>query len=182
MSVLIEKTNANLVVMGMAERSLEQDILGNSTTAVIKSLNVPVLAVPQNARFISTSKILFACDALSLSAMKKFSWLQQVVGTLGAEIEFFSVEEKLDDLKREQDQILLNTTIKEEFKEVKYIYKTVKSNAVISEIHKEIKNCNADILVMVPRRHGFWDSLVHRSKTRIMAAGLQIPLLSFPNF
>lgn len=180
--LIIEETNANLVVMGMAERSLEQDILGNSTTSVIKNLDIPVLAVPQNARFISESKILYACDVLSLSAIKKFSWLRQIVETLGAEIEFFSIEGKLDNLKKEQEQILLNTTIKEEFKEVKYIYKTVKSNAVISEIHKEIKYCNADILVMAPRKYGFWDSLVHRSKTRIMAAGLHIPLLSFPNF
>ncbi|MCC9070774.1 universal stress protein [Flavobacterium sp. F-65] len=182
LSLIIEETNANLVVMGMAERSLEQDILGNSTTSVIKNLDIPVLAVPQNARFISASKILYACDVLSLSAIKKFSWLRQIVETLGAEIEFFSIEGKLDNLKKEQEQILLNTTIKEEFKEVKYIYKTVKSNAVISEIHKEIKYCNADILVMAPRKYGFWDSLVHRSKTRIMAAGLHIPLLSFPNF
>jgi nucleotide-binding universal stress UspA family protein len=179
---IIEDTNAELVVMGMAERSFEQELLGNSTTSVIKNLNIPVLAVPKNASFQNIQKILYACDTLSFSSIKRFSWLKDIVGNLGAELEFFSVDEKIDDLKQEQGVQLLNSSLEEEFKEVKYIYKTVKSNAVINEIKKEIKNYNADILVMVPQRYGFWDSLVHKSKTRIMAAGLDIPLLSFPNF
>ncbi|WP_281234056.1 universal stress protein [Flavobacterium gelatinilyticum] len=182
LSSILSNTGADLVVMGMAERSFEQELLGNSTTSVIKNLNIPVLAVPQNARFTSVSKILYACDTLSLSFIKRFNWIKGVIGSLGAEIEFFSVDAKLDDLKEEQSKMLLNSTIEKEFEAVKYLYKTVRSNAVINEIKKEIKNYEADILVMVPQKYGFWDSLVHKSKTRIMAAGLDIPLLSFPNY
>ncbi len=178
--LIITQTNANLVVMGMAERSLEQDLMGNSTTAVIKNLNIPVLAVPQNARFLNAKKILYACDTLSLSSIKRFTWIRRVIGNLGSEIEFFSVDEKLDEIKEEQGKVLLNSSIEKEFEDVKYIYKNVRSNAVINEIRKEIKNFEADILVMVPQKYGFWDSLVHKSKTRIMAAGLDIPLLSIP--
>lgn len=182
LSSLIELNKAELVVMGMAERSFEQELMGNSTTSVIKNLNTPVLAVPLNARFQNIKKILYACDTLSFSSIKRFSWLRSIVGNLGAEVEFFSVDAKLDDLKQEQDRLLLSSTLEQEFQQVKYLYKTVKSNAVINEIKKEINIYDADILVMVPQKYGFWDSLVHKSKTRIMAAGLDIPLLSFPNF
>lgn len=177
---IIEQTNADLVVMGMAERSLEQDLLGNTTTSVIKSLNIPILAVPQNARFQNAKKILYACDTLSLSSIRRFTWIREVIGNLGSEIEFFSVDEKLDEIREEQGKVLLNSSIGNNFEDVKYIYKNVRSNAVIDEIKKEIKNFEADILVMVPQKYGFWDSLIHRSKTRIMAAGLDIPLLSIP--
>ncbi|KAF2326512.1 universal stress protein [Flavobacterium ginsenosidimutans] len=179
---IIEQTNADAVVMGMAERSFEQELLGNSTTTAIKNLHIPVLAVPENARFQSIKKVLYACDSLSFSAIKKFSWIKSTLGDFGAEIEFFSVDEKLDDLKEEQHRILMNSNIEKEFEDVKYLYKTVRSNAVINEIRKEIKNYEADLLIMVPQKYGFWDSLVHRSKTRILAAGLDIPLLSFPNY
>lgn len=182
LAVLIDTTKAELIVMGMAERSFEQELLGNSTTSVIKNLHTPVLAVPLNARFQNIKKILYACDTLSFSSIKRFSWLRDMVGNIGAEVEFFSVNEKIDDLKQEQERLLLNSTLEEEFQEVKYLYKTVKSNSVINEIKKEINNYDADILVMVPQKYGFWDSLVHKSKTRIMAAGLSVPLLSFPNF
>jgi len=179
---IIDQTKADVVVMGMAERSFEQELLGNSTTSAIKNLNIPVLAVPGNARFQDIKKVLFACDNLSFSAIKKFSWIKNTLGDLGSEIEFFSVDDKLDDLKEEQHRILMNSNLEKEFEDVKYLYKTVKSNAVINEIKKEIKNYEADILIMIPQKYGFWDSLVHKSKTRIMAAGLDIPLLSFPNY
>ncbi|WP_428229511.1 universal stress protein [Flavobacterium sp.] len=182
LSLLIDDSKAELLVMGMAERSFEQELMGNSTTSVIKNLHTPVLAVPLKARFQNIKKILYACDTLSFSSIKRFTWLRDIVGNLGAEVEFFSVDEKMDGLKQEQERLLLNSTLEEEFQEVKYLYKTVKSNAVINEIKKEINNYGADILVMAPQKYGFWDSLVHKSKTRIMAAGLDVPLLSFPNF
>lgn len=177
---IIEKTNAELVVMGMAERSLEQDLFGNTTTSVIKNLKIPVLAVPLNARYNTAKKILYACDTLSLTSIDRFSWLRRIVCSLGVEIEFFSVDEKLNSLREEHGELLLKSIVKEELEKVKYIYKNVRSNTVIDEIHKEIQTYGADILVMVPQRYGFWDSFIHRSKTRIMAAGLDIPLLSYP--
>lgn len=180
--IIIDSTKADVVVMGMAERSFEQELLGNSTTTAIKNLHIPVLAVPENAHFQDVKKVLYACDSLGFSAIKKFSWIKNTLGDLGAEIEFFSVDDKLDDLKEEQHRILMNSNIEKEFEDVKYLYKTVKSNAVIAEIKKEINNYDADILIMVPQKYGFWDSLVHRSKTRMMAAGLDIPLLAFPNY
>src|SRR6218665_3347284 len=39
---IIEQTKADVVVMGMAERSFEQELLGNSTTTAIKNLHIPV--------------------------------------------------------------------------------------------------------------------------------------------
>ena len=172
---IIEQSQAALVVMGMAERTFEQDLLGNTTTSVIKNLNIPVLAVPSNARFKDAKKILFACDALSFSSAKKHSWFMQIAKTLKAEVKFFSVNEKVEYLIEEQENI-------EAFENVKFVYKSVRSSSVVNEIKHEINTNGADILVMVPQKYGFWDSLVHVSKTRIMAAGLDIPLLSIPNF
>lgn len=180
LQLLIKQSNAELVVMGMAERSFEQDLLGNTTTSVIKNLNIPVLAVPINAVFVDTKKILYASDSLSFSSIKRFSWLRKLVGKIGLEIEFFSVDEKINSIKETQSEFLLHSESNIEIDKVKYIYKSVRSNAVIDEIYKEIKVYGADLLVMVPQKYGFWDSLVHRSKTRIMAAGLDIPLLSYP--
>lgn len=178
LSSLIDNTKADLVVMGMAERSFEQELLGNTTTAIIKNIDIPVLAVPMNSRFQKVSKILYACDTLGFSATKRFSWIMKLLGDFGIEIELFSVDESVTEIKKRNSLAAAQVG---DFEDVKYIYKTVKSNAVIKEIEKEIKYYQADILVMVPKKYGFWDSLVHKSKTRIMAAGLDIPLLSFPH-
>lgn len=131
--------------------------------------------MPKNARFHSLKKILYACDALSWSTIKELGWIQQLLESFGTEIEFFNVNETINDLKKEQQSDL-------DSEKESPIYKTVRSSAVINEIKKEIIKYKPDILVMVPKKYGFWDSLLHTSKTRMMAAGLEIPLLSFPNY
>lgn len=181
LSALIDSTGAALVVMGMAERSFEQDLLGNTTTSFIKNIDIPILAVPLNARFQKVRKVLYAFDTLSFPATKRFSWIKHVIRSLDIEIELFSVDESVAEIKKRDKVLVTDEVSGKEFEDVKYIYKTVRSNAVIHEIEKEIKHYQADILVMVPKKYGFWDSLIHKSKTRIMASGLDIPLLSFPH-
>lgn len=179
---LIQETNAELVVMGMGEKSLEQDLLGNSTTGVIKNLNIPVLAVPKEARFINLKRILFAFDRFSELPVKRLIWLRETARLVGAEMEIFSVDERIKSMDSLPDLLKSHETIDDEFKQIKYIYKSVRSNSVVEEIAKEISLYQANLLVMIPQRHGFWESLVHRSKTRLMASGLSIPLLSLPNY
>lgn len=180
--LLLKETNAQLLVMGMAERSLEQTLIGNSTTSAIKNINIPILAVPLKAHFEAARKILFACDTFKEVPLKKLSWLWEATKLIDGEIEVFNVTEKIDSLKASDAPALAKNIAESEFQDVRYLYKSVRSNAVIAEIEKEIRNFDADILVMIPQKYGFWDSLIHRSKTGIMASGLNIPLLSLPNY
>ncbi|ODS90516.1 MAG: universal stress protein UspA [Chryseobacterium sp. SCN 40-13] len=180
--LLLKETNAQLLVMGMAERSLEQTLIGNSTTSAIKNINIPILAVPLKAHFEAARKILFACDTFKEVPLKKLSWLWEATKLIDGEIEVFNVTEKIDNLKASDAPALAKNIAESEFQDVRYLYKSVRSNAVIAEIEKEIRNFDADILVMIPQKYGFWDSLIHRSKTGIMASGLNIPLPSLPNY
>lgn len=59
-----------------------------------------------------------------------------------------------------------------------YYYRDVASDRVVDAIRSEIKLSNTDLLIMIPYKYGFWDSLIHQSKTRMMASGNDIPLLS----
>ncbi|SPW34593.1 Uncharacterised protein [Elizabethkingia miricola] len=61
---------------------------------------------------------------------------------------------------------------------VSHYYKNVLSDNVVAAIKDEIVDTQADLLVMVPHKYGFWESVIHRSKTSIMASGNNIPLLS----
>jgi nucleotide-binding universal stress UspA family protein len=178
-SMLI-KYQADLVVLGMAPKTLEQDLWGNTTTSAIKKLKFPVLAVPLGARFEGTKKVLFACDVLNGVSEKVLTRVKDVAISLNALVEVFNVNKALEELKTEGPDLLATNAIDDGLEGITYYYKNVKSNAVIAEIEKEIESFGADLLIMVPKKYGFWASLVHASKTRIMASGLNIPLLSIP--
>ena len=87
------------------------------------------------------------------------------------------MEQKLDELKEDNDVF---EHIDRGLENVVHFYKKVNSDKVIWEIEKEIIDSNSNLLVMIPKKYGFWESLIHRSKTREMASGLNIPMLSIP--
>jgi len=176
---LIEQHGAEAVIMGMAKRSLEQDLLGNTTTNLIQQLKFPVLAIPQGVKFGGIRKILYACDVERGIQKKILDRITDTAKLWGAEVEVFNVQEKVTALQEEEPLHPANL-LKEGMDGIQYFYKNVASNAIIKEIKQEILDYQPDIVIMVPNRYGFWASMVHRSKTRMMAAGLDVPLFSIP--
>ena len=137
----------------------------------------PVLAIPINAKFSGIQKILFACDLMQDIPLKTLAKLRRVATKLKSEITVFYVDQKIDELKLNAKSL---DNINQELEGVTYLYKNISSNTVIEEIEKEIIKSNAELLVMVPKKYGFWESIIHKSKTRVMASGNNVPLLSIP--
>ena len=177
---LFNKHKGDVLVLGMAARTTEQDLWGNTTTSAIRKLKFPVLAVPLGAVFDGIRKVLFACDELSSVPDHILARIKDLPATVEAEVEIFHVDDTVEELKADDKNLLSVNVMNDEMDGITYYYKNVKSNAVIKEIAKEVIAYKANLLVMVPKKHGFWSSIVHRSKTRMMAAGLDIPLLSIP--
>jgi len=172
--------NADMVVMGMASKSLEQDLLGNTTTNAIERLSIPVLAVPLAASFTGMGKIMFACDVLRGVQTKVLQQVRDLAKVLGATVEIFHVRDHVMAVQEnhlEQENIGL---IQSQLSGIQYYYRGVESKRIVEAIKYELEKTNSDLLIMVTHRYGFWNSLVHRSKTRVMAAGANIPLLSLP--
>ncbi|WP_372755042.1 universal stress protein [Mariniflexile sp.] len=172
---LMEAYNSRLLVIGMSPKSMEQNLLGNPTTTLISMKRFPVLAVPIDAKYAGIKNILFACDLLAGIPLKTLAKLRELAIMLNAKVTVFYVEQKVNELKA-----IAKDEINNELEDVTILYKNVKSNTVIEAIETELKKSKSDLLVMMPRKYGFWESIMHKSKTRVMASGLNIPLLSIP--
>lgn len=176
----IDATEANIVVMGMVRDSIEQDLLGNTTTAALQRFKFPVLAVPLNAKYKGLKTILFACDITRGIQKTILEKVKDIAIRLGAAIEIFHVSKKIYELENEKNRMHPTAAFADGLHGTNYYYKNVASNAIIEAIQDEIAQINADLLIMIPYKYGFWDSLVHISKTRMMASRSEIPLLSLP--
>lgn len=168
-----------VVVMGMANRSVEQDLLGNTTTSTIHKLQFPLLAIPVSAKYQRIHKILFACDMEKGVEDKVLENVHEIAEAFGATVEVFYVTDKLEALQ--EADVAEHPAIDKSLAGIDYYYKNVQSLRIINAIQDEIKDMKADLLIMAPYKYGFWDSMVHRSKTRMMASGNNIPLLSLPS-
>lgn len=177
---LIDEVDADLVVMGMAKKSVEQDLLGNTTTAAINKLKFPILAVPEEARFEGITKVLYACDIVKGVHARVLNQVRKLALSFGAEVEIFHVSDKIKGLSEHELPPHLVNAFGDGLDGINYSYRNVASNAVLNAIEQEVNEMNADVVIMVPYKYGFWGSLVHKSKTRALASGIQKPLLSIP--
>lgn len=169
---LYRKYDADLVVMGMTEKVLDSELFGNTTTAAIGKHSYPVLIVPPTARFRGIHKILVAYDRTLEGEEQVSGKIRKIADFFHAKIEVFHVKKAL---KENTSPTILN-----EFKESDHDFKEVTSNKIIKEIHEEIERLPADMLVMIPQRYNFWESILHKSKTRVMASESSVPVLSIP--
>lgn len=175
---LFEEEKAEIIVMGMASKSLAQDIFGNTTTSAIMKMKYPVLAVPAEVKFKPLKKILFACDKAEKIPHRVLERIKLFAQALKAEIEIFHVEDGLENA--EEEVLNLHPNLKENFSSIPHTYKNLQAKEIISAIENEAARTKADLLIMLPQKYGFWESLLHRSKTRMMASGAGLPLLSIP--
>ncbi len=170
---------ADFVVMGMANQSVEQDLLGNTTTSAIHGLKFPVLAIPLSAKYAAIKNILFACDVKKDVHLDILNKIKMMAKDFGARLEIFHVNDKATTLEKNTAASNLQT-IEKSLDGIAYQYKNIKSDELISAIEQELEAIQADLLIMIPYKYGFWNSLVHISKTNVMASGGKVPLLSIP--
>lgn len=174
----ITSTQADIVVMGMPGKSFEQDILGNTTTATIQNVKIPVLTVPSNATYQGLKTMLFACDIARGIHKTILERIKNIAAVIGATVEVFHVANKMNQMNAEHAGSEIIETLKDGLQGINYYHKNVESDRIIGEIQDEIKQISADLLIMIPHKYGFWASMSHISKTRIMASRSEIPLLS----
>lgn len=175
----INQFEAAAVVMGMANKSVEQDLLGNTTTSTIHKLQFPLLAIPITTQYHGIHKILFACDMEKGVEDKVLENVHEIATAFGATVEVFYVKDKIEELQEEEEAE--HASIDKTFAGINYYYKNIQSRKIIDAIQDEIKEMSSDLIIMSPYKYGFWDSIVHRSKTRMMASGNNVPLLSLPS-
>ncbi|MFP8894855.1 MULTISPECIES: universal stress protein [Chryseobacterium] len=170
--------DCDFIVMGMAEKTLEQKLLGNSVTRAIHRIKKPILIVPAHIEYTGIRKILFAYDTHKSMTWSAMNDIYHFINEFNAEIEVFNVSERLEDFAEVIHDIDLNSGY--DLDDIKYSFKMIQSIEVIKAIEEEIKLTSPDLLTMIPYKYNLVESLFHRSKTAIMAYKNKLPLLSIP--
>ncbi|PWN68553.1 universal stress protein [Chryseobacterium phosphatilyticum] len=178
LSHCIQNTNGDFIVMGMAEKTLEEKLLGNTVTIAIHKIKKPILIVPDHIEYTGIRKILFAYDTHKSMTWSAMNDIYNFINEFSSEIEVFNVSERLDDFTEVIHDIDLNSGY--DLDDIKYSFKMIQSAEVIKAIEEEVKLTNSDLLTMVPHKYNLLESLFHRSKTVIMAYKNKVPLLSIP--
>ncbi len=179
---LVKEYDAQLVVMGMKKEAAEFPLFGSTTTAVISQGKYPVLVVPETAQIQEPSRLLFACDYHCISANNNLPVLKEIAQVFKAKVEILHVKNPKEDvLTPVAADSRIEAKLENLLTGIAHEYRDVTEEDVFFGIERSMKEYQADMLVMVPHRLGFWNWLFQNSTTRKMAFKTQIPLLCLPN-
>jgi nucleotide-binding universal stress UspA family protein len=179
---LMKQWRVDLIVMGMPILSpIDKRIFGSTTTNILWQAQYPVLVVPQDATFDGMKQIMFACEYHSLSPDNTLSLVKDLAKAFQSHISVLHVEQEEVTGATDESTSRKLPNLETLFQGVSHDYLFVEEKDAIKGIETSVEDFHADLLVMVPQEHGFWDLVMNRSATRKMAFRTQVPLLALPN-
>ncbi len=173
-----EETGADLIVMGTKGASgLKKAFFGSNTAELIRRTDVPVLAVPEQAAYHQTDKVVYAVDYREddLDVLKEVVWLATQIG-LNLHTIHVAPHNSL------YEQILHRGLVELVNQKMPFLFTShqLKFAASFSKGIEEFLNENpGTLLVMAHYRRPFIDSLLTRSITIEMAYQPKSPILIF---
>jgi nucleotide-binding universal stress UspA family protein len=167
------------VVMGShGTTGLERMIMGSTTLTAIRHLKCPVLVVPSGTTYHGIKRIGLACDFDNVVQTTPVEYIKNIVREFGAELYVLNVQhiKEVDDELAEatMDTAYLDAMLDD----VKPTYVQLTGKDVAESIHAFAENNNLDLVMVVPKKHKFIDSLFHKSQSRELLTHAHIPIVS----
>lgn len=173
---IVQEHEVGLVVAGSTGKGgFTTFLLGSNTINLADECPVPLLIVPEKAKFERVKKIVFACALEKVKASTPVDTITYFVNQLNSKLLVLNValENKPfnPDIIPEQYQIhaLLDHLHPE--------YHYIEDDEVVEGITEFVEDEDAQLVISVPKSYGFFDSLFRRSVTKKLAYDTEIPLL-----
>ena len=176
---IVDDENIDIIIMGTRGATDDRKLtFGSNTLQVLKYVQCPVLAIPQNYRYTQPKHILFPTNYLIPYKRRELKLLSEIAAPFRTQIDLLHVSgiKKLS-LRQEDNRDF----IKDELSKNKVDFKTVKEKKVVQAINKYIAEHDIDMLVMVNTRHSFLENILYRSTIDKVSLSLDIPFLAMQN-
>jgi nucleotide-binding universal stress UspA family protein len=171
--------DAGLIVMGMKGASeISEALLGSIAASTFRKSKVPVLLIPEKAKYKRPETIVFACDydpatdVHSLDALKSFS-------------KAFNPKIYVVNIKRRKESVAVKkqvgTKLDGLLSNVEHVYYFPEKEDLAEGINEFASEHNADIVAVVPHRYGLIEGLFHKSISKRLAFHTNVPLLALPD-
>lgn len=168
-----EDMEPDFVVMGTRGRSQKPGgfLIGNNTLQVLKSVDVPILVIPDGCTYSPLKHIVFGSDLKALSE-EVIRPLNRVLDRTRASLTVVHVGE-ISEESRERSLQELNQLMGDRMTS----FVQINSSEIVEGLRKTALDTHSDLLVLVDRRRNFFQRIFHRSVTQEIGWKTEIPML-----
>ncbi|MGN6179889.1 MAG: universal stress protein [Mucilaginibacter sp.] len=167
-----------LIVMGThGADGLTTFMLGNSCRQLIDGTQMPLLLVPEHARFALPKQFAFATelnftDVIYLSALCRFA------AHFSAEVTVVHVQKSGENEQKKLETFMHRVAETVDYKKISY--RTVDAKTPRIGLEWLLTHHKPNILAMMHHERGFFASIFEGSQTQKMATHTPVPILIFP--
>jgi nucleotide-binding universal stress UspA family protein len=171
----IKKENIYMVVMGTTGISgFERKFFGSNTVNAIKTIDIPILAIPHFAKFKGITKIGFT-TVFKDSDKKPLADILELAKEFDAKVRCFHIAKDTNDVTielniRDWERIYHSDKLK-------FIIDPLGDQTVEEHISNFVKDHNISVLAIVRRNQTFFERLFGSSLSQKLAAKPEVPLL-----
>lgn len=174
----ITEKNVDLVIMGMQGAGyLSEKLIGSVTTTLIKRSDCPVLVINEKVKFKNLKKIVLAYDYEKKLNKTVLNPLKEFITLFKSQVFILNVVNEAQKLPSIKNAIA-GVGTEHSLEEIKHSYHFIKNNDVINGINKFVDTKKADMIVIIPRKHKFLNTIFRERNTKKMAFHTSIPLLA----
>ena len=168
----------DLIVMGTKGASgLQKALFGSNAVNVINRNSIPVITVPEYARFNNLKHIVFASDMIKIQPrIQKLILLAQL---FDASIYILHVLPQFpQDSDKKIDVVKIKNTLINKYKYKKISFHISQNDDVVEAINDFVADKKTDLLAMFTHDITFFENIFNTSVSRRMAFHSLVPLLT----
>ncbi len=174
-NLFAKKNGSGLIVMGTRGASgIAKYVFGSNTVSVLEASPIPVLTVPENAKFKTFKNVVYASDLKRLE--REIKIMLPFLKIFDSTLHVLHVAE------RGKDPEILQNIIKNTLKKIDYRKSTITielEKKVENAIESFVEHLKADLIAMFAHKQSFYEKLFDKSVTKKMAFQSKVPLLAF---
>lgn len=171
------KMGIDLVVMGTQGASgITEKFLGSNAAAAARNLKTPVIAIPAEKPFKPIDKIVIATDLKKVNNPQLFELVNTLAEKHGAIVRFLHVRQ-LGEQFDQGESAAYKQQVAASFSGVDPVFTFIFENDIEEGLSDALEKEGADLLVVVRKERGFFQSLFHSSVSQQLVNEAALPVL-----
>jgi nucleotide-binding universal stress UspA family protein len=176
---IVDKESIDIIVMGTRGHTNDKALaFGSNTLKVLKYVDAPVLAIPENYSYKEPKQILFPTNYMIPYRRRELKLLCEMASHQCAAITTLYVSQSGKLSRRQQENQIF---LKREMCRNQHSFEILNDTNIDNAIYKYIKEHHVDMLVMVNSRRSFLEDMLLRSTIQKMSLHIDIPFLALQN-
>lgn len=172
------ENKVDLVVMGMRGTGpIEEKLVGSITTDVIKKSKSPVLSIGHGVKFSPVKNIVLATDYMEITSSSVLDPVKEIATLFKSHVHLLNVVPASTTVPT-VSQAVQGIKTEHVFEGFKHSFHAIVNKDVATGINEFVKLRKIDLVVMIPRKHNFFQTLFKGRTTKQVAFHTNVPLLT----